>query len=502
MLAHESVKPAGVLRVEVLGARNLHAAVLGSLLKWTPSYSNPYVVVTLHQDEFQTSVKERALNPSWKETGELQVPLPTEQELLQSNGSGANAEHAKMNAMARKLTSSFTREREFHPCFPEMKIKVFHHSESPDGDHAGSVKLDDKLIGEVTVPVLPCIMSRSSSHRAWFTLTSDEHPEAGQIQLAMHYEVGGTEPMKGDIVRVAGFGGMDYYSKLFQANTRLEVVELYQDQVVCQCKSIEGWMLSFELHRNLLYVVRRPSILRDAHSQLQSQLSPVVRRAQSVWQYLPEGRRRQLLRLYQLATYSGNVVVDVVSESMDATKKYGLYAGLTSCVQGSGTAVKKVSSEVLRVYWKDPNARHPPTRSEELARYLEGGPLKARGRIVQAFGDAKVEDVVFLVPLAEGGDFEVEESKEDESDVEDELRRRSPLADCPEQLICPITGCPMMDPVVAADGHSYEREAIVQWFAASNISPMTGTKVPTTQVFPNFTLRKLSEEFQRTRRRY
>ena len=32
-----------------------------------------------------------------------------------------------------------------------------------------------------------------------------------------------------------------------------------------------------------------------------------------------------------------------------------------------------------------------------------------------------------------------------------------------------------MDPVVAADGHTYERVAITRWLKTSNKSPMTGS---------------------------
>ncbi len=47
----------------------------------------------------------------------------------------------------------------------------------------------------------------------------------------------------------------------------------------------------------------------------------------------------------------------------------------------------------------------------------------------------------------------------------------------PAKYLCSITGQIMIDPVIAADGHTYEREAIEQWLQAHNTSPKTNTKL-------------------------
>ena len=48
----------------------------------------------------------------------------------------------------------------------------------------------------------------------------------------------------------------------------------------------------------------------------------------------------------------------------------------------------------------------------------------------------------------------------------------------PPDFICPITQEIMRDPVIALDGHSYERDAITQWFARGRIkSPLTGAQL-------------------------
>jgi len=47
------------------------------------------------------------------------------------------------------------------------------------------------------------------------------------------------------------------------------------------------------------------------------------------------------------------------------------------------------------------------------------------------------------------------------------------------------------DPVVAADGHTYEREAIEGWLENHDTSPMTNHDMLHSYVFPNIALRKV-----------
>ena len=67
----------------------------------------------------------------------------------------------------------------------------------------------------------------------------------------------------------------------------------------------------------------------------------------------------------------------------------------------------------------------------------------------------------------------------------------------PADFLCPITHEAMTDPVVASDGHSYERCAILKWIGQRLIqghavlSPLTNEVLPSTHVVPNVTLRKL-----------
>ena len=61
--------------------------------------------------------------------------------------------------------------------------------------------------------------------------------------------------------------------------------------------------------------------------------------------------------------------------------------------------------------------------------------------------------------------------------------------DPPKSFLCPITCDLMMDPVIACDGHSYERSAIEKWLSKSRKSPMTGLNLESTVLIPNLGLK-------------
>jgi hypothetical protein len=65
----------------------------------------------------------------------------------------------------------------------------------------------------------------------------------------------------------------------------------------------------------------------------------------------------------------------------------------------------------------------------------------------------------------------------------------------PPSFLCPITTKIMTDPVSCADGHSYERSEIQQWFAKENTSPTTGMALQDLTLTQNHALRKLIEEW-------
>lgn len=59
----------------------------------------------------------------------------------------------------------------------------------------------------------------------------------------------------------------------------------------------------------------------------------------------------------------------------------------------------------------------------------------------------------------------------------------------PADFNCPITGEIMIDPVCTMDGHTYERQAIEEWFKKNSTSPKTGVLLTDKTTMPNWSLK-------------
>lgn len=69
----------------------------------------------------------------------------------------------------------------------------------------------------------------------------------------------------------------------------------------------------------------------------------------------------------------------------------------------------------------------------------------------------------------------------------------------PTELTCPITLCLFKEPVMASDGHTYEKNALESLFAHSGESaqsPMTRETLDSTVLMPNFVVRKMVDGFR------
>eukprot|EP00928_Gymnodinium_smaydae_P005331 TRINITY_DN11819_c0_g3_i1.p1 TRINITY_DN11819_c0_g3~~TRINITY_DN11819_c0_g3_i1.p1 ORF type:complete len:234 (+),score=29.87 TRINITY_DN11819_c0_g3_i1:167-868(+) len=65
----------------------------------------------------------------------------------------------------------------------------------------------------------------------------------------------------------------------------------------------------------------------------------------------------------------------------------------------------------------------------------------------------------------------------------------------PPSFYCPISQQCMHDPVVLADGHSYERRYIEKWLKDHSTSPVSGLQLDQLAIFPNHALRNAIEEY-------
>ncbi len=69
------------------------------------------------------------------------------------------------------------------------------------------------------------------------------------------------------------------------------------------------------------------------------------------------------------------------------------------------------------------------------------------------------------------------------------------MDDVSPSFMCTIGREVMLDPVICADGHSYERSNIERWFEINTTSPLTGVALPNKIVVSNHALRNLIREW-------
>ena len=98
----------------------------------------------------------------------------------------------------------------------------------------------------------------------------------------------------------------------------------------------------------------------------------------------------------------------------------------------------------------------------------------------------------------EAAEEEAKEEHDEEAKVEkqeQEPEKKQDLKDDPpDEYICPISLEIMEDPVIAADGYTYERVEIEAWFMKTRTSPKTNEALLHTHLVPNRNLKNLIKE--------
>ena len=83
-----------------------------------------------------------------------------------------------------------------------------------------------------------------------------------------------------------------------------------------------------------------------------------------------------------------------------------------------------------------------------------------------------------------------------EADANSSAASASALPEVPDGFLCPISHSVLVDPVIAQDGHTYERDAIEQWLTTHITSPLTGAEMGSTTLTPNFALRDVINQMK------
>jgi hypothetical protein len=132
------------------------------------------------------------------------------------------------------------------------------------------------------------------------------------------------------------------------------------------------------------------------------------------------------------------------------------------------------SHTIAKIEWDDPLLDHATIfddGSKRKAKITADGRIKAALKLEE---DAPIEEEVDVLPVRKRR----------------RTRRQHTNMDAIEAFMCPITRERMEEPVLAADGITYEKRAIEEWFQRGNAkSPMTNQSIETT-LTPNINLKQ------------
>uniref|UniRef100_A0A7S2UGV6 U-box domain-containing protein n=1 Tax=Attheya septentrionalis TaxID=420275 RepID=A0A7S2UGV6_9STRA len=305
----------------------------------------------------------------------------------------------------------------------------------------GTFNNDEPILGMGSIDLTPLLTGKMTSIDKWLPLSGQldvggSDRSNGAVRVICEYDSTDPPPRRGDLVRFTGFcNPVDLYPIPVGRTFLVEEVGPDDpDSIILSYTTPEGWKSSFAAHRYMLIcAVRHRRALEKYHDEI----SAVAKR------------------------FAHSPLVKGVVQTVDRVPEDGLiYVGADAVKEGVSL----------------------------LGRWFQGGVGKAVGDIVYAtnWDDRHT-------PAHENSDSDDDDSSSEETessrlndgseDIDDESKIALPGMPC-----CPITGESMKDPVVAADGHTYERSAIRRWLQKSNKSPLTGGLLPHKELVPNYVL--------------
>lgn len=423
----------GTLLIRIAGARNLPAVSFENvsrivrLLSSAKGTSNPYCNVCFDDQSQRTSQLFGTLDPSW----------PRGEEMCFDVVLGVNN-----LALEEECAFSYFDGDEKLPTLVTLEVM---HS---DGGGKGKVQKGGKLnsnkngnndndnfispLGSVSIDVNDLLTGKAQRFDDWETLDS-----GGEVNIIAEYMPTDDKPAIGDMCRLTSFcSRKDLYP--IPVHLLFCVDGLDGDFVVLSYTTDVGWVSTFQVHRfTVISAIRHQAAIEQYQEQLleiaqKLVVSPAAEAVADVFARIPD-----------------DGLVQVGAEIMNhggALLQRWLKGGLQTVVSD----VKFASN------WEGEKKFEGEDEGED-----EGG----------SGGDREGE--------GEAND----EGEGDDLDLEYQNKEATPGMPC-----CPITGVPMIIPVVASDGHTYEKRAILKWFSQSSMSPLTGTVITNKHVVSNFSL--------------
>jgi hypothetical protein len=404
----------------------------------TPATTNTsaYVNISFGTLVQRTSTEYDTCDPSWPRSQQyffdVKLPIP---ELVLHEKKEEEFEDIHNNDNEEEHDDDVDDEM-FHSQKPILSLSVFHTDtqtkSSIEKTKGSTQKTTDEFLGFASLDVTEVINGKERCLDRWLSLEcGSEGTSQGSIRVIVEYEAADTPPRPGDIVRFTGFVNKRDIFPVQGKGILFRVIDAVGDEVVVSYKTKdEHWTCIFNVHRNMLISVERYVSALEMYQEEILDLSNKL---------------------------ANSPAVDVLAKSVKSIPEEGLLlVGLQAALGGMSLA----------------------------GRWMNGGMSVA------------VDDIVSTLNL-DGQHNPRCETNEDssyatkgedscfEDDADDDVSSTSIASGMP---VCPISGQKMRDPVVAADGHTYDRSSISRWLKTSDISPLTGTVMAHKTLVPNYLL--------------
>jgi len=472
----------GTLVVRVVAARNLEAVHKGGLgdiffggagkqKAGGGGASNPYASVRFGNTTQRTSECLGTTEPIWPRGEAMYMDVthaPWEQVLPENNNnadsegttnpgdppskqkapppSTAGLPPAKPAVSKHHNTVSTVSPVNLNIPKPVLTVAVFHASEAGGfhkAFHSKHGDSDDIFLGMTSVDVTAIITGKQSGFDQWLPLQGSNSNKAA-IRVVCEYETSDAAPKPGDTVKFTDFcAPVDLYPAV--PGRYYSVHEVEGDDVLISWTSNEGWVSTFRVHRFMLICVNRHhsvvDLCQDELASIRERIaySPMIHAVQETVERVPD-------------------------EGLLAVGEEALQNGLSLLNRWWDGGMEATANDLnFAINW---DGRHNPSTTASLATTS-----------LDTDTDEAVIEPTGMSP-----------TKVDAPDLSDASRLSFDAPALPNMPACPITGEPMRDPVVAADGHTYERSAIARWLLQSDKSPLTGSVLSHKDLVPNYML--------------
>lgn len=452
----------GTLIVRVVAARDLKAPRKGHLLNskarrriFQRASSSTYANISFGNQSQRTSSVDETINPSWTRTEQslfFDITLPVPHLVQQNESSG----YLGNNTMANERKGHIEEENIQCPPPPKqiLAVSLFH------SDHGGSTSSNngkdkhslnkpknmssdhDDLAGKTSIDITSVITGKSTYIDTWLQLEGlDDTVGNGSVRVIVEYECAESPHRVSDKVRFTGFVSPTTLCPL-PISQMYNVEEVIGDEIILSyITPAEHWKCTFQAHRYMLISVERHS---NAVERYQDELMELANKI------------------------SHSPAADVVSATMKSLPEEGLlfvgmqaaFGGITLLERWTSKGPKAMLDDI--VYATNLDGQHTPVEIED------------------EFGLGDGDDLSIMTDNIEDSSNHDDPSMCSDTDADYSVASGMPS--------CPISGEPMRFPVVAADGHTYDKASIRRWLKSSNISPLTGTALKNKDLIPNYLL--------------